>query len=136
MNTTHFKNLLMGNIYGTDTSVPIPDKYYIGLSSTTPSSDGTNVTEPSGDGTGYERIELTSLGEPLNGVITNEELIQFNESLVDWFSANNPATHYVVFDALEGGNLLMYNELKNKRVIEANTLATIKASSLYFQLTD
>lgn len=136
MNTIYFKNALMGNIFSTDTSVDIPSKYYIGLSSSAPSADGSNVTEPSASGTGYARVELTSLSEPTNGVITNTSVISFNESLTDWFRSGTPATHYVIYDAPTGGNLLMYNELKTQRVIEANTIAAIKESSLYLQLAD
>lgn len=136
MNTTHFKNLIMGNVFRTNTSVNIPTSYYIGLSSSAPTVDGLNVTEPSTVGTGYARVALTSLSAPTNGVITNNNAIQFNESTADWFGASNPATHYVIYDAPTGGNLLMYNELTTARIIEVNTVATIKASSLYMQLTD
>lgn len=136
MNTTHFKNLIMGNVFSTDTSVNVPLNYYIGLSSSEPTVEGLNVTEPSTVGTGYARVRLTSLSAPVNGVITNNNAIQFNESTADWFGANAPATHYVIYDAETGGNLLMFNELTTKRIIEVNTISTIKASSLYIQLTD
>lgn len=136
MNTNYFKNLIMGNIFRTDTSVPIPTSYYLGLSSSEPTIDGLNVTEPSSVGTGYERVQLKSLSTPTNGSITNSNAIQFNESTSDWFGANRPATHYVIYDAPTGGNLLMYNELTTRRIIESNTVATIKPSSLHIQLTD
>lgn len=136
MNTTHFKNLIMGNIFGTNKSQSIPAKYYIGLSSTKPTLTGTNVAEPSSVGTGYSRMELTSLSVPTNGVITNTEDIQFNESETNWFGAGSPATHYVIFDSKTGGNLLIYNELTDSRIIESHTVATITASSLYVKLID
>lgn len=135
-NTTHFKNLIMGNTFGTDTSTPIPSAYYIGLSSTAPTAAGGNVTEPSSVGTGYARVQLTSLSAPVSGVISNTAAIQFPESLADWFPAGSPATHYVIYDGATSGNLLMFNELTTARIIEINTIATIKASSLYLQLTD
>lgn len=136
MNTTYFKNLVMGNVFSTETSINFPTAYYIGLSSTEPTAAGLNVTEPSLVNTGYERVELTSLSSPTDGVVTNDSAIQFNESLLDWFAASTPATHYVIYDAATGGNLLMYNELSASRVIEANTTAIIKAYSLSIQLTD
>ena len=136
MNTTYFKNLIMGNVFRTDTSVSIPSNYYIGLSSTAPGADGLNVTEPATSGTGYARVRLSSLTVPSAGVITNSAKIEFPESTANWFSASNPAIYYVIFDAATGGNLLMYNELTTSRIIEINTIATIKANSLYLQLTD
>ena len=134
MNTTYFKNLIMGNIFKTKTSPAIPSKYYIGLSSTAPALNGTNVTEPSGKG--YSRVELTSLSTPQNGVITNSNDILFPESTADWFGADNPATHYVIYDSKTGGNLLMYDALTSPRFIQENTIATIVSPSLVIKLID
>ena len=54
MNTTYFLNLVSGNVYGTKKTPAVPETYYIGLSSTAPSDDGTNVTEPATGG--YQRV--------------------------------------------------------------------------------
>ena len=136
MNTTYFKNLIMGNVFRTNTATALPQSYYIGLSSTAPTAAGGNVSEPSSSGTGYQRVQLTSLTVPENGVIHNSEAITFPESTATWFSASDPATYYVIYDAASAGNLLMYNQLTTSRVIETSTIATIKANSLYLQLTD
>lgn len=136
MNTTYFKNVIMGNVFRTSTGTSIPTNYYIGLSSTAPTAAGGNVTEPSLSGSGYARVALTSLTAPDDGVINNSSAINFPESTADWFPASAPATYYVIYDAQTGGNLLMYNQLTTSRVIETNTIATIKANSLYLQLTD
>lgn len=135
MNTTYFLNLVAGNVFGTKTTPAIPSTYYIGLSSTTPTTSGTNVTEPSGGG--YARVAFNSaMSEPTNGVITNSAAITFAESTADWFTSASPATYYVIYDAATGGNLLMYNALTHSRIIEINTIATIQVGSLVLQLTD
>ncbi len=136
MNTTYFKNVIMGNVFRTATGTPIPMTYYIGLSSTAPTAAGGNVTEPAMSGSGYTRVQLTSLTAPEDGVINNSAAVSFPESTADWFPASAPAKYYVIYDAQTGGNLLMYNQLTTSRVIETNTIATIKANSLYLQLTD
>lgn len=136
MNTNYFKNVIMGNVFRTSTGTALPSSYYIGLSSTEPTAEGGNVTEPSGTGTGYTRVQLTSLTAPSDGVINNASVISFPESTTDWFPSSAPAQYYVIFDAQSGGNLLMYNQLTTSRIIETNTIATIKANSLYLQLTD
>lgn len=136
MNTTYFKNLIMGNLFRTSTGTALPTTYYIGLSSTAPTAAGGNVTEPSTTGTGYTRVQLTSLTSPTDGVINNSAVISFPESSTDWFPASAPAQYYVIYDAQSGGNLLMYNQMTTSRVIETNTIAMIKANSLYLQLTD
>lgn len=136
MNTTHFKNIIMGNVFKTATGTALPSNYYIGLSSTAPTASGENVTEPVPTGSAYTRVRISSLSAPNNGVITNTAAINFPESTASWFPASAPATHYVIYDAETGGNLLMYNQLTNPRIIETNTIATIKANSLYLQLID
>ena len=72
MNTTYFLNLVAGNVFGTKTSPAIPTTYYLGLSSTAPTSSGTNVTEPSSAGSAYARVKLENLSEPTGGVITSQ----------------------------------------------------------------
>lgn len=138
MTTTYFKNLVMGNLFRTKTSPALPTTFYIGLSRTAPNVSGGNVTEPSTSGTGYSRVQLTTsnMGAPSNGAISNTALISFPEATANWFTASAPASHYVIYDSKTGGNLLLYNALKNTRVIETNTVATIKVNSLHLRLTD
>lgn len=136
MNTTYFKNLIMGNVFRTKITDSLPNTYYIGLSSTAPDAAGGNVTEPSGSGMGYTRVQLNSLSAPVDGVINNSSAINFPESTGDWFPASTPAQYYVIYDAQNGGNLLMYNQLVTSRIVETNTIVTIKAGSLKLQLTD
>lgn len=125
MNTTYFLNLVAGNVLKTKTTPAIPSKYYIGLSSTSPSMDGTGVTEPSSSGA-YARVELSGLSEPASGVVTNSAEIAFDESTASW----GTVTHFVIYDAKTGGNLLMYGPLSSNRTVEAGTLMVVRPNSL------
>lgn len=127
MNTLYFLNLAAGNIFQTKTTPAIPMKYYIGLSTTAPTVNGTGVNEPSADA-GYARVELTSLSEPIDGVVTNTAAINFDESTASW----GGVTHFVIYDsdAVDSGNLLMYGELSTPRSVEAATIITIKEGYL------
>ena len=122
MNTTYFLNLVAGNVFRSKTSPTIPTKYYLGLSKTTPTAAGA-YTEPSGGG--YARVEITSLSQPSNGVVTNGSPITFAESTASW----GTVTHFLVFDAATGGNLLMYGQIA-ARTVEAETVMTVRAQSL------
>lgn len=84
MNTTYYLNLVMGNIFRTKTSPGIPQEYYIGLSASEPTIEGSDTGEPSINGTGYGRVKLSSLSAPENGVIKNSAAIAFNESVTNW----------------------------------------------------
>ena len=79
MNTTYFLNVVAGNVLKTKSIPALPTKFYLGLSSTAPNLDGTGATEPA-TSAGYKRVELTSLSEPANGVVTNDATIDFDES--------------------------------------------------------
>jgi len=125
MNTTYFLNLASGNLFGTKTNPPIPTKYYVGLSTTTPNLDGSGVTEPDSTGA-YKRIQLTSLSEPTNGAVTNTSSISFDESTSDW----GIVTHYVIYDSATNGNLLMFGAFSKPRSIETSTVMTIKEGYL------
>lgn len=123
MNTTYFMNCVAGNIFSTKTTPALPTKYYLGLSKTAPNVNGTGVTEPATD-TGYSRIELNDLSEPDNGVVSNNNMINFEESLKSWGNI----THFVIYDRepVGSGNLLMYGELSTPRSVEAETIMSIK----------
>lgn len=125
MNTTYFLNLVSGNLFKSKTDPGLPSTYYIGLSSTEPSEDGTNVTEPE-SAAGYSRVEMTGLSEPVNGEVKNSVAIDFDESTDEW----GTMTHFVIYDAPTGGNLLMYGELSTSRSVEAGTIMTLKKESL------
>ncbi len=131
MNTTYFLNQVMGNLFKTKETPALPSEYYIGLSSTAPNISGGNVTEPLSN-SGYKRVKLENLSEPADGVITNEQAISFDESTANW----GTMSHFVIYDALEAGNLLMYDTLSTPRNVEAATIVTIKANSLTLTLSD
>lgn len=125
MNTTYFLNQVAGNLFLTKTTPALPTEYFVGLSITEPTMTGTNVSEP-GTGAGYQRVKLENLSEPTNGVVTNTANINFDESTASW----GTVTHFVIYDALVGGNLLMYGALSTPRVVEAATVMTIRQDYL------
>lgn len=127
MNTTYYLNCVAGNVFNSKTTPSLPTNYYIGLSSTAPNAGGSGVTEPSADA-GYARVRLTSLSEPENGVVTNNQAINFNESTASW----GTITHFVIYDSADvnSGNLLMYGTLSTPRSVETATIMTIKEKYL------
>lgn len=131
MTTTYFLNRVMGNVFKTQTSPALPEKVYLGLSTSTPDIDGSGVTEPLASA-GYERVELNSLSVPANGVITNESAISFPESSASW----GTVTHFALYDAPVNGNLLMFNVLSQARSVETATIVMVKTGSLKLTLAN
>lgn len=130
MTTIYFADCVIGNVFKTKTSPALPSTYYIGLSTTTPTSDGTGVSEPSDPA--YTRVALTSLTAPVGGVIRNDQVISFPDSTEDW----GTITHFVLYDAQAGGNLLIYNTVDKPRLIQADSQITFKANGLSLALKD
>lgn len=81
---------------------------YVGLSSTTPTEAGANVTEPSGNG--YARVatvaadwNTASLADP--SALDNANAVTFPTATGDW-AAGADMTHFTLHDASSGGNVL------------------------------
>ena len=131
MTSTYFLNCIMGNVFKTKENPTLPNKVYLGLSSTAPAVDGSGVSEPLASA-GYQRVELTNLGEPVNGVVSNGGEIQFDESSASW----GTITHFVLFDSPTDGNLLMFNQLSQSRSVETATIVMVKTGSLKLTLAN
>lgn len=137
MNTLYFKQLIMGNLFGTSNNPKIPTEYWIGLSSTLPTSESnggiSGAKEPPTSGTGYKRVRLDNmLSAPASGVITNKTDISFNESFASW----GTVSYYVVFDAQTAGNLLFYGSLTPAIEVKPGTTVTIKRNELKIELIE
>lgn len=131
MTTTYFLNCIMGNVFNTKTDPALPEKVYLGLSTSAPSIDGQNVSEPL-ISAGYQRVELTSLSVPSSGVISNDAEVAFPESSASW----GVITHFVLYDAPTNGNLLMFNNLSQERSVETATIVMVKQGSLKLTLAN
>ena len=118
------------SIDGYDLDLALKDNGEI-VGTTAPKIDGTGCIEPSSSA-GYSRIKLEKLSEPENGVISNRESISFGESSDSW----GTITHFVIYDAQTGGNLLMYDALTSPRSVEEATVVTIKNGSLLLTLAN
>ena len=130
MNTTYYLNLIMGNVFNTKTDILLPTQYWLGLSTTAPNMSGGSVSEPIAIASGYNRVLLSTLSVPVNGVVVNDGPVSFNESLSSW----GVIPYYTIYDSEVGGNLLMYGNLRIIRTVEEGTIITIKTGELVITL--
>lgn len=99
---------------------------YVGLSSTAPAEDGTNVTEPSAGG--YARVStaagdwnIATDADP--SVVDNANAIAFPTATANWL-AGADITHFVLYDASTSGNVLASGALTTaKAVLSGDTLS-------------
>ncbi len=138
MLTNYGSQLILRGLTGQTNSAPLP-VCYIGLSTTTPSADGSGFTEPSTED-GYARVligEYTSsaswaMDTPSGGETSNTALIVFPEPLNAW----GTVTHFGLFDSPIGGNLVAFYALTAPVDIPTDFIPTFKPGQLTINLPD
>jgi hypothetical protein len=86
---------------------------YLALSTTAPASDGSGVSEPSGNA--YART-LLSFGAPASRQIVNSANVEFPKATGPW----GEITHWAIFDSLSGGNFLAFGDFGASRDVILN----------------
>ena len=118
-----------GNLFGS--------RVYLGLSSTAPKTDGTNITEPSGGGYGRVLVGLTGTSETqkfgtvANDAISNATELYFPESTGSWGAA---LTHFVFFTSATGkeaSSVIAYGELTDNGVATPVTVSAEKTVVMF-----
>lgn len=102
---------------------------YIGLSSTTPAEDGTNVTEPS---TGsYVRVTTgaSDWNSAAAGATANANAITFAQASADWVSGAD-LTYLVAYDAATVGNELFFGVLTVAKPVLNGDTASFPAGDI------
>ena len=130
MLTDYWRNTVLNTMYRS-----AGQAFYVGLSSTEPHADGTNVHEP--DGGNYARCLINSFTTPCNGTIHNSEALEFPISTAAWFTDEAKAAYYVIFDgAGANARVLGCGSLVSPMVIDENVSTVIAAGVLSITLTD
>ena len=105
---------------------------YVGLSSTTPAEDGTNVTEEAAGAYARQLVvagswNTATLADP--SLIDNSVAITFPQATADWLTQDN-LTHAVVYDAVTSGSYLGTGALSTPKPVLNGDTAQIAAGDL------
>lgn len=100
--------------------------WWIGLSTTTPTAAGDNVTEPSGNGYGRVEIEAADWDASSGEAKLNAEDIAFVEATGSW----GEVTHVVLYDAETDGNFLGFGALGSSETITSGQVPRFAAGDL------
>lgn len=124
MITTYLKNKLLNYLFRKE-NYQIPDIYYVALSTEKPLEDGSGFCEVTGGA--YERLGIQTTDyywkTAENGTIFNIKELEFNEAETDWCTNDKPIKYFAIFDAKNGGNMLMFDEIRrNKYIVAGNTM--------------
>ena len=128
MFTTTVKNIIMDAVFGGNGGAALPTGYYVGLSTTAPSADGNNISEPASS-SGYVRLTV-DFSEASGGKIQNSGRLEFPAFTED----AGVVTHYVIFD--QNGAPFWFDKLARSRSLETESVLAFPAGSIVISLTD
>lgn len=147
MISDYSSNRILQCMFGKASGLVLAQNCYLALSSTKPNKDGTNVTEPSGNGYArkligsYGQAASQYMGTPANGAITNDKEIHFDVATGPWGTLSWAA----VYDQATNGNMLaagqigeiVSGEWQPKTISPiADSVVVLKVNSLNFSITD
>jgi len=104
---------------------------YIGLSSTTPTDAGGNITEPSTGAYGRVTVTNNATNFPAasGGAKANGTAFTFVQATADWL-AGVDLTHLLIFDAVSAGNPVAYGALTTPKPVLNGDTASIPIGDL------
>lgn len=135
--TDTFEQKVLDHVFTDPTWTP-PTTLYLGLSSTTPTEAGGNVTEPSGGA--YARVATTAADwSAASGTApaqkTNTATFTFPTATADWVAAAN-LTHFTLHDASTAGNVVAWGALTTPKPVLNGDTPSFAAGQITFQMGD
>ena len=102
----------------------VPSNVYIGLSTADPGEAGSGLAEPSGNA--YARKACNAWDAAASRATANTNDIAYDRATGTW----GTITHYALFDAITGGNMLGYGSLPTPKPVVAGNEMTIEAGDM------
>lgn len=131
--TDFLENELLDHVFG-GAAYTAPATLHVGLSTTTITDAGGNITEPSGNG--YARVSVTNNATNFPAASGGAKA---NGTAIDFGSASGGAwgtvTDFFIADASSGGNILGYGALSASKTIADGDSANFPIGDLDITLT-
>lgn len=120
----YWENEILDHLFGKGNYTP--PTIYVGLSTADPTDDATGLAEPSGNA--YARVATSGANwnAASSGTIDNANDITFPEASGSW----GTLTHFALFDAASGGNMLAHGSLSVSKSISSGDTAKFAAGDL------
>jgi hypothetical protein len=129
--TTKMRNDILNKLFRND-NIVFPTTLYIALSKTAPNDSGGNITEPTASS--YTRLAVSSDSinwtEATTGTLNNSVAFRFSEAEESWTTAASPITHWAIYDAQTGGNMMFYGSLLRAQEIPTGSILEIPENGL------
>jgi len=120
----YWENEILDHLFGKGSYTP--PTIYVGLSTADPVDDASGLAEPSGNS--YARIAMAGADWNVasGGMLDNANDITFPEASGSW----GTLTHFALFDAASGGNMLAHGSLSVSKSIGSGDTAKFATGDL------
>jgi hypothetical protein len=126
--SNYWENKILDHIFGKGNYTP--PTIYAGLSTADPLDDASGLAEPSGNGYARVTTSASDWNAASNGAIYNINELIFSEATGSW----GTITHFALFDAATGGNMLCHGTLTQARTIVSGDKARFVIADLSISL--
>jgi len=124
----YWENEILDHLFGKGSYTP--PTIYVGSSTSNPGDDASGLAEPGGNS--YARVATagTDWNAASGGTIDNANEISFPEASGSW----GTLTHFALFDAASGGNMLAHGSLSVSKSISSGDTVKFAAGNLDISL--
>ncbi len=124
----YWENEILDHLF--DKGSYTPPTIYVGLSTADPTDDASGLAEPSGNSYARAATAGADWNVASGGTIDNANDITFPEASGSW----GTITHFALFDAASGGNMLAHGSLSVSKSISSGDIAKFAAGDLDISL--
>ncbi|TKJ39381.1 MAG: hypothetical protein CEE38_01175 [Planctomycetes bacterium B3_Pla] len=103
-----------------------PPTIYVGLSTADPLDDASGLAEPNGNGYTRAQTSASDWNAASGGSLDNANDITFAQATGNW----GTISHFALFDAATGGNMLAHGALSQSNAIGSSDIARFQAGDL------
>lgn len=115
--SNYAENKLLDHVFKTTSYTP-PTNVYVALSTADPGESGGTIAEPSGNG--YARTACNTWSAAASRTTSNPGAVTFPAATGSW----GTITHYALYDASTGGNMLAYGPLTTSNAVVNGNVVT------------
>jgi len=116
---------ILDHIFGKGSYTP-PTHIFIALSTADPTDSGGSIAEPAGGSYARKSTDPADWDAAASGALDNGNAITFVEATASW----GLISHFALFDALSGGNMLAHGSLASSKTIDSGDTASFEAGDL------
>jgi len=120
----YWENEILGHIFGKGSYTP--PTIYVALSTADPLDDASGLAEPSGNAYARTQTSASDWNTASGGSVDNANDITFPQASGSW----GTITHFALFDAATGGNMLAHGALSQSKTIDSGDTARFEAGDL------